>query len=46
VAEAVFDRRDFDRAKIFDQAWMRGLAVERLEAAREPARERERREDA
>ena len=44
VADAVLDRRDFDRAQILDETRMRGLAVERLEATREPAGERERRE--
>ena len=46
MADPVLDRRDFDRAKILDQPWMRGLAVERLEAARKAACERKRRQDA
>ncbi len=45
MADAVLDRLDFDRAQILDQSRMRGLAVERLEATGERARERERRED-
>ena len=45
MADAVLDRLDFDRAQILDQARMRGLAVERLEATGERARERKRRKD-
>ena len=45
VADAVVDRRDFDRAQILDKARMRRLAVERLEAAGQTAGERKRRAD-
>ena len=38
MADAVLDRRDFDRPKILDQPRMRGLAVERLEATRRARR--------
>ena len=46
MADAVLDRRDFDRANVLDETGMRGLAVEGLEAARQSAGERERRDGA
>ena len=38
MADAVLDRRDFDRAQILDQTGMRGLAVKGLEATRKSGR--------
>ena len=45
MADAVLDRLDFDCAQILDQSRVRGLAIERLEATGERARERKRRKD-
>jgi hypothetical protein len=36
VADAILDRRDLDRAQILDEAGVRGLAIERLEASAQP----------
>jgi len=46
MADAVLDRRDLDRLQVSDQAGMRGLAVERLEAPAKRQRQGQRGEAA